>query len=289
MKANSRSFSSFFSKERFHSYFYLLTYRCKIPPGWLALLWLLEKAMVLTTVMICILNRTPWASLVEKLGYLNILSYFVSGSSTSFIICCVSFAAFLNVFIIAFCIRLACHKSSRRTFWETIISLGFPLISRVYIQNLSLAIFYLIENYYTTYVPNFAYIPLGLVTPHSTTHLVLTGIMSFVCAEAILISAIYYILHQSDAISLWSINYWRFEFVNLLFKLVIYAELMLGTSKGIILVIALMAIALLVMKIAFRFLNPLPFRSFYELTGLGLDSWLLMLQLLIVFCEVILF
>ena len=279
--------SSFFSKERLHSFFYLLSFNHKVSSGYLAILWLLEKAMIFSTVMLAIFDKTPWSSVNEKLAYFNILAYFSADTELGFIICCSCFAGFMLLLVTIFCLRLCCHKVSDRIVWDTIISYFLPLISRVLIQFFFLLIFYLAKNFGDVTGLEYKCISFGIITPYDTTHVVLTVIMAVACVEAIIVTVLYNILYQTDKVSLWSINSWQFELASLGLKMVIYAELVLDSSEGLILIVAVLTMGLLITKITLRFLTPLPFDCLYELAELCLDNWLLLLETLIALCEVI--
>jgi len=236
--------------------------------------------MIISPILIRTFDDTNWDSINSMLRYFGILTYFTEGTNQLAVFCYIIFAV-ITIFSSLFVYKLIHWDEEFHPVIGWFVSFGFNTSCMIILQPLTCCSLYFFARFIDGTYAEYKGISDNLVELKSTSHIILTSIMSLCLLIVIVISIIVALLYQNKTFSLWCGYEWHINLATLLLKIIISINLVLDKNDDYGFIFNMIIIALCLILIVLRFFNSLYWEFLFDLFELGFDSCMLFLECLL--------
>ncbi len=214
---------------RVHNLFFALPFLYPPPWTYCAFLWVLEKCMLLSHLLIDIFQGTPWEYFNSGLAIFDALSYFHT-SEAAFMGFCIALFVLVNLFLGVVLYRLV-REDRAGPFLSWTASLGFPFLRSVVVQLVVLVTVYLFAELLMN--PDFVdhrQIAASMVERMSPTHIALCVISGLMMLEVLVLDLADILLSQEERLSLDCVRSWKLRVLDLASRITVISVSVLDTN-----------------------------------------------------------
>eukprot|EP00831_Metopus_contortus_P051514 TRINITY_DN43241_c0_g2_i1.p1 TRINITY_DN43241_c0_g2~~TRINITY_DN43241_c0_g2_i1.p1 ORF type:complete len:354 (-),score=25.78 TRINITY_DN43241_c0_g2_i1:46-1077(-) len=274
-----RSLSSF--RNSLHETFFCIACKNSSPSIIIAIIWLMEKLIVIGQISLQVLSESSQSQLKELSVSLFIVPLF-DGEGTELMGVILSSLTIACVGLCLIRILYLDNNSSPTRFIDTALSIFLNLNYRVIIQLLFLDALLLLMGIFGNHsYPDYKHLTMTDWGSDASSHIAQLIFVIFGFLVSLMLSFLFVFLYQSRSMLLWCYKEWEIKLTELGIKLTIFSIFIIDPNDSLLFLSSFAVVIFFGVKIIIRHRLPLPPKMLLDMVDQFFDSNVLIFELII--------